>query len=183
MESAQDDAQGVVKEVPAFGVEPRRWTVVFHRKAENRFFDLIAMGHFKHCSAFAWLPELEIWVFYDVGFRLTRLTHIADGQFARATIGNLCQGNATVTIEARHDGLPWIRWGLFCTTAVAHLVGIRCVSPRPDALYHRLIALGGDLRDDEPSRTAPGRRRSEPRRPAGGGAERDDQEPAGAIAE
>jgi hypothetical protein len=169
-----------MREVPAFGVEARRWTVVFHRKAENRFFSAIACGRFKHVSAFAWLPELEIWVFYDVGFRRTRLVHMADGQFAKATIGNLCQGNATVTMEARTDALPLMRWGLFCTTAIAHLVGIRCVSPRPDALYRRMIALGGDLRDDAARRAAPRSRGSEPAGAAGGGAGVAGAEPAGA---
>ena len=157
-------------EVPAFGVEARRWTVVFHRKAENRFFSAIAMGEFKHCSAFAWLPELGIWVFYDVGFRRTRLVHMADGEFAQATIGNLCRGNAMVTLEARSDGLPLMRWGLFCTTAVSHLLGLSCVALRPDALHRRLIALGGIERDDASPRPAPRRRGPEPEGAAGCGA-------------
>ena len=168
-----------MKEVPAFGVEARRWTVVFHRKAENRFFSAIACGHFKHVSAFAWLPELGIWVFYDVGFRRTRLVHLADGQYAKAYIGNLCEGNAMVTIEARTDGLPLMRWGMCCTVAIAHLLGLSCVALRPDALYRHLIASGGSLLDTSP-RSAPGRRRPEPAGRAGSGAGVAGAEPAGA---
>jgi hypothetical protein len=167
-----------MKEVPSHGIEARRWTVVFHRKAENWFFDLIAMGHFKHVSAFAWLPELGIWVFYDVGFRRTRLVHMADGQFAQATIGNLCRRNAVVTLAAREDGLPLMRWGLFCTTAVAHLLGIPCVALRPDALYRRLIASGGQLRDDGSPNPAPGRRRPELAGAASRGTDVTDLQPA-----
>jgi hypothetical protein len=178
MEQTRHDAEGVVNEMPAHGIEARRWTVVFHRKAENWFFGLIAMGHFKHVSAFAWLPELSIWVFYDVGFRRTRLVHMADGQFAQATIGNLCQDNATVTVAAREDGLPLMRWGLFCTTAVAHLLGLSCVALRPDALYRRLIASGGHLIDNGSPHPTPGRRRPEPAGPASRGADYADLQPA-----
>lgn len=145
-----------MKEIPAFGVEARRWTVVFHRKAENRLFSLIALGHFKHVSAFAWLPELGIWQFYDVGFRRTRLRCQADGVHAHATIASLCAGNCAVTIETREDNLPLMRLGMFCTTAVAHLVGVRCVALRPDGLYRSLIAQGGVVSDDAAQRPAPG---------------------------
>jgi hypothetical protein len=74
MEPAQVDAAGVVKEVPASGIEARRWTVVFHRQAEHLFFSLIAMGHFKHVSAIAWMPELAV-----VGVRRRLPAHAAQG--------------------------------------------------------------------------------------------------------
>jgi hypothetical protein len=149
-------------EVPTHGVEARRWTVVFHRKADSWFFAAIALGRFKHVSAFAWLPELGIWQFYDVGFRRTRITCQADGVAAHATIAAIMEGNCAVTIAPRDDNLPLMRLGMFCTTAVAHLVGLRCGALRPDALYRHLIAKGGVVRDDETSRSAPRRGRSEP---------------------
>jgi hypothetical protein len=151
MESArQIDAAGesLMREVAPFGIEARRWTVVFHRKAENRFFSAIALGHFKHVSALAWIPELAQWWIYDVGFRRTRLKVLEDGPTAVRIIAAIVAGNATVTIDVQ-DQLPWMRLGMFCTTAVAHLIGVRCASLRPDALYRHLIASGGILRDDE----------------------------------
>jgi hypothetical protein len=137
-----------LREVSPHGIEARRWTVVFHRKAENRFFSAIAMGHFKHVSALAWIPELNQWWIYDVGFRRTRLKVLEDGMIAKQVICAIIKGNATVTVDVRDDGLPWMRLGLFCTTAVSHLLGVRCGSLRPDALYRKLIASGGILRDD-----------------------------------
>lgn len=148
MEPAQDDAAGVVREVPAFGIEARRWTVVFHRKAENRFFGVIALGEFKHVSAFAFIPELGIWTIYDVGFRRTRIVHLADTDHAKTILAHIVKGNCTVTLEVSEDRLPLMRWGLFCTTAVAHLVGLRCVALRPDALYRQMVKAGGVVRDD-----------------------------------
>jgi hypothetical protein len=137
---------------PTEPIEARRWTVVFHRKAENRFFSLIAMGHFKHVSTFAWLPDLGIWTYYDVGFRRTRIVHLADGVAAHAYIAAVVKGNCVVTVDVRTDSLPLIRWGMFCTTAVAHLLGLRASTLRPDSLYRLLVENGGVVTDDEPER-------------------------------
>jgi hypothetical protein len=144
-----------LREVSPFGIEARRWTIVFHREAENRFFSAIALGHFKHVSALAWVPELSQWWVYDVGFRRTRLRVLEDGPTAQATIAAIVKGNAAVTLDVRDDGLPWMRLGLFCTTAVSHLLGVRCACLRPDALYRKLIASGGVVRDDGRTQTAP----------------------------
>jgi hypothetical protein len=125
------------------GIEPRRWTVVFHRKAENRFFSAIAMGRFKHVSAFAWLPDLERWLIYDVGFRRTRVALYSDDEDARKHLAAIVTGNRTVTIDVREENLPFMRLGMFCTTAVAHLIGVRSSALRPDRLYRHLVAQGG----------------------------------------
>jgi hypothetical protein len=137
-----------MREVSAYGIEAVRWTVVFHRKTDHWFFRAIALGHFKHVSALAWIPDLGQWWIYDVGFRRTRLKVLVDGEQAKAIIGAIIRGNATITVDVRDDQLPWMRLGMFCTTAVAHLIGVRCAALRPDALYRKLIASGGVLRDD-----------------------------------
>ena len=174
LEPEEDDAAGDgvswVILTPTEPVVAKRWTVVFHRKAENRFFSLIALGHFKHVSAFAWLPELGIWTFYDVGFRRTRIVHLADGVAAHAYIARVVEGNALVTLDVRDDGLPLMRWGMFCTTGVAHLLGLKSGTLRPDALYRLLVANGGAVRDDGAKEARDGGR-PEPAGRAGAGAE------------
>jgi hypothetical protein len=142
-----------VNEVPAFGIEARRWTVVFHRNSKQLFFRLIAMGHFKHVSALAWIPELKQWWVYDVGFRRTTLKVLVDGANAQSMIAAIVKGNATVTIDVRENELPLMRLGLFCTTAVSHLIGVRCGALRPDALYRHLISKGGTVIDDASRQT------------------------------
>jgi hypothetical protein len=137
-----------MREAPAYGIEARRWTVVFHRKSEHLFFRLIALGHFKHVSALAWIPELSQWWIYDVGFRRTRLKVLVDGAAAHAVIAAIVKGNAVVTIDVREENLPLMRLGMFCTTAVAHLIGIRSSALRPDRLFRHLIAHGGTVSDD-----------------------------------
>lgn len=145
-----------MREVPAFGIEAARWTVVFHRKSEHWFFRTIALGHFKHVSALAWVPELSQWWVYDVGFRRTHLRVLVDGQAAQGIIAAIVKGNCTVTIDVRDENLPLMRLGMFCTTAVAHLVGIRSSALRPDRLYRHLVAQGGIVRDaGRPSTDSP----------------------------
>jgi hypothetical protein len=151
-----------MREVSAYGIEAPRWTVVFHRKAENRFFSAIAMGHFKHVSALAWVPELGQWWVYDVGFRRTHLRVLVDGPGAQEIIGAITFGNATVTMDVRDDGPPLLRIGMFCTTAIAHLLGLRCVALRPDALYRRMVKAGGVVRDDGFTSLSKNRDRPEP---------------------
>jgi hypothetical protein len=158
-----------VREVPGFGIEPRRWTVVFHRRAENRFFGAIAMGHFKHVSAFAFVPDLGVWIIYDVGFRRARIELLAETDHAKTIMANIIKGNCFVTIETSQDNLPLMRLGMFCTTAIAHLIGIRSSALRPDRLFRHLVAAGGVVVDDE-SREAPERGRPELCGDAGGGA-------------
>lgn len=136
-----------ISRIPA-GCEPMRWTIVFHRKAENWFFSLIAMGHFKHVSAFAWVPALRIWLVYDVGFRRTRLVPMGDSPETRAYLMALIAGNALVSIDVCIDALPLMRLGLFCTTAIKHLIGLDAGALRPDALFHHCLKHGGVLSDD-----------------------------------
>jgi hypothetical protein len=147
--------------VPILGIEPRRWTVVFHRKAHNRFFAAIALGEFKHVSAFAFVPEFGVWIIYDVGFRRSRIELLADTDHAKTIMANIIKGNCFVTIETSQENLPLMRLGMFCTTAIAHLIGIRSSALRPDRLFRHLVAAGGVVCDDE-ARDAQNRGRPEP---------------------
>jgi hypothetical protein len=146
-----------VREISAFGIEAARWTVVFHRHAENWFFAMIALGRFKHVSALAWMPDLGQWWIYDVGFRRTRLKVLVDGPSAQTVIAAILKDNASITVDVRDD-LPWMRLGLFCTTAVSHLIGVRCAALRPDALFRHLKATGGIVRDHAAEPTPTGDR-------------------------
>lgn len=137
--------------------EPARWTIVFHRKAANRFFSIIAFGEFKHVSAFAWIPDLRIWLTFDAGFRRTKIVALPDTDESKALICGLIAGNAIVTMPVRDDALPLMRLGLFCTTAVKHLIGLNSSALRPDALFRHCIAQGGALSDDAESANTTGR--------------------------
>lgn len=145
-------------------VEARRWSIIFHREAENRFFGAIAMGHFKHVSAFAFVPGPGVWLYYDVGFRRTKIVVLPDNLQSKLTLAAIVEGNAVVTMPRRDDNLPLMRFGLFCTTAVKHLVGVRCGAIRPDALYRHCIAHGGTLSDNGTEAARPSSSRPQPQR-------------------
>lgn len=135
--------------------EPTRWTIVFHRKAENWFFSALAMGHFKHVSAFAWLPDVGVWLVYDLGFRRTRIVVMPDTAESKAHLAKVINGNAIVTMPVRFDALPVMRLGLFCTSAVKHLIGLRSSALRPDALFASCLRHGGELSDDAGPASSP----------------------------
>lgn len=142
--------------------EPARWTIVFHRQAESRFFAALAMGHFKHVSAFAWLPDARVWLHYDLGFARTRIIALPDTAASKAYLTRVITGNAIVTMKVATDARPIFRLGLFCTSAVKHLVGLRCGALRPDALFASCLRHGGELSDDA-SQNNPAGARSRPR--------------------
>jgi hypothetical protein len=133
---------------PLKASEPTRWTIVFHRKAENWFFSAIAMGRFKHVSAFAWLPDVRVWLIYDLGFRRTRVVVLPDTEASKSHLRQVIAGNAIITMPVRADALPLMRLGLFCTSAVKHLIGLRSGALRPDALFASCLRHGGELSDD-----------------------------------
>lgn len=144
--------------IKAFVVRPaeaERWTVVFHRKAENWIFGLIAMGRFKHVSAFAWLPDVQRWLVYDVGFRRTRIVVLPDTIESRAHLARVITGNAIVTMPVRTDAMPVMRLGLFCTSAIKHLIGLPGGALRPDALFASCLRHGGELSDDAGAANSP----------------------------
>jgi hypothetical protein len=156
-----------VEAVALKACEPARWTIIFHREAENWIFSLIAMGRFKHVSAFAWLPDARVWLLYEVGFRRTRIVVLPDTEASKADLSRLIAGNAIVTMPVRHDAVPLFRVGLFCTSAIKHLIGLSSGALRPDALFASCLRHGGELSDDgsqnKPSRHRP-IRSSRPRR-------------------
>jgi len=137
--------------------EVQRWTVVFHRTAANWIFSLIAMGRFKHVSAFAWVPDLRVWIVYDVGFRRSRIVLLPDTEESKARLRAVITGNCIVTLNAMPGGFPLWRFGFFCTSAIKHLLGLRGGALRPDALFRLCVREGGEVSDDAISPGTAGR--------------------------
>lgn len=142
--------------------EATRWNIVFHRKAENWIFGVIAMGRFKHVSAFAWVPDCAVWLHYDVGFWHTRITVLPDTVEATTCIARLIDGNAVVSMPVRTGAVPLFRLGLFCTSAVKHLIGLGGSALRPDALFASCLRNGGELSDDASQNNPAGARSCAP---------------------
>jgi hypothetical protein len=126
-------------------VEPEEWTLVFHREASSRWFSFIALGRFKHVSAFAYLPGLKGWVIHDWqhgGLRVAVLPHSDE---ACRLITSMFGGPTTEWVKVRRAPAPpsWTGFRLgSCVGAVKHLLGIPGNTLRPDALYRHLVRHG-----------------------------------------
>lgn len=126
-------------------VEPVEWTLVFHRKASSRFFAWIALGRFKHVSAFAYLPGLKGWVVHDWqsgGLRVAVLPHNDE---APRLLTAMFGGPDTEWVETRRRPQPATRTGFrlgTCVGAVKHLLNLKSKALRPDGLYRHLARHG-----------------------------------------
>lgn len=138
------------------GFEPTEYFVVFHPTATTRWLSWLAMGHFKHVSAFAYIPGFKAWLIYDVACAGTRLLLLPADDSGKAELVRYTHGCAIVKMRRRSGGsLPHV--GFFCTTAICHLLGLTCVA-RPDALWRLCLRNGGvPLGQHEPGPAATGR--------------------------
>ena len=124
--------------VPA-GFEPNEWNLVFHLKAANRWFSMIAMGKYKHVSAYAYVPGHKVWIIYDAqwtGTRVSIVTHEAMVAYG----GRIFQDCDIINgVRKIYRPMPWwTRLGFTCVTASKHLTGLACIAMRPDA-FHRFV--------------------------------------------
>jgi hypothetical protein len=101
MEPAQDDAAGVVMRRSGIRGRGAALDGGVSPQGEALVLSAIAMGHFKHVSALAWIPELAV-VGLRRRFRRTRLNFWRTAEAPRIAAA-IVKGNATVTIDVR-DG-------------------------------------------------------------------------------
>lgn len=127
-----------VSDLPA-AIEPTEWHVVFHRKSMNRILSFLAFGEFKHVSAFGYLPGVKMWLVYDVQWSATRTMLMSKQSIIEWTAG--CEILRIARLGERMS--LWSRLGLYCVSAVKHLIGLGCVAATPDQLYRYILRNGG----------------------------------------
>jgi hypothetical protein len=129
-------------------IEPTTWNVVFHTVAPNPLYGFLAFGHFKHVSAFAYVPGLRAWLLYDAELNGTRLRLLPHGERGIKQLMAYSAGCVILTMEKAYpvDPLPLGgRLGFYCVPAIRHLLGVRCRCLRPDALFKAMLRSGGVL--------------------------------------
>lgn len=129
-------------------VAPDTWTLVFKHKARRRWLSWLAMGKRKHVAAFAYVPYLHVWLFYDVHLGGTSLTVAATGAH-QAVLAAWIEGGASI-VTMRRIAQPRTGFGLgfWCVPAIKHLLGLRCGALRPDALWQHCLANGGEAAEE-----------------------------------
>jgi hypothetical protein len=122
-------------------IEPNEWFVVFHTKSLSPVLSFLAFGERKHVSAFGYCPGLKVWLLYDVQWGGTRIMLLDKAAIMEWTRG--CDVLKIARVNHRM-GLS-SRIGLYCVSAVKHLIGLVCVAVTPDQLYRHIIRHGGIL--------------------------------------
>lgn len=132
--------------IPFEQLEPADWFVVFHPRTHRRWLSWLAMGKYKHVSAFGWVPRAQTWVFFDFNVDRSRIyvvgNHEADELLERFTHQNTVVRMARPLVESDRINFGA---GLWCVPAVAHLIGLRASALRPDALFRQCLANGGEI--------------------------------------
>lgn len=124
-------------DLPA-AVEPSEWTLVFHRKASSPWFSFVALGRFKHVSAFAYLSGLNGWVIHDWQYGGLHVAVLPHSDETCRLLTAMFGGPDTEWVEMRRLPGPTSRTGFrlgSCVGAVKHLLNIKSRALRPDSLY------------------------------------------------
>lgn len=126
----------------AFGCEPAIWTLCFSKTATTRLRSFLAFGRYKHVRAYAYLPGLKAWLFYDVHLRGTTLAVMPDDAQALAVICEWMTDSDLIRIRKSGSSTFFGRFGFWCVPAMAHLTAVRCPIPTPDAFYRACLRQG-----------------------------------------
>lgn len=128
-------------------IEPSVWYLVFYEHSSARWVDWLAWGRFKHVSAIGFLPDQQAWVHYEVGLTRTRIGVFPAGRGADIYITRLRERSVVLAVPAGEGRTRWARVGFWCVPAMAHLIGLKRLFWRPDALFRACLAEGAEVVD------------------------------------
>lgn len=118
-----------------------RWFVMFNGPAELRHrVDIFTEPGFRHCMAFAYDAAGERWLIYDVTRIGTAVLALDRDTFDAWLTGQLASGSRVLQVDLPETVRTrnWLQTGMWCVTAVIHLVGARSGAWRPKALWRDL---------------------------------------------
>jgi hypothetical protein len=135
----------MLRALPA-AIEPDTWTLAFHRTTPHWWVRLLAVGRFKHVSAFAWVAPYGMWIYYDIRLAGTQIILLPDSETATAWLVAQTEDADLVQMPtSRNIPNPRIQLSPFsCVSAIRHLIGIRS-GALPSSLYRACLAHGGVL--------------------------------------
>lgn len=119
---------------------PGAWYVAFFDGARPHWWWPLCRPGFRHVAAFGYCAEQAVWLLYDVTLRRTFI-HALTSEQMDAWVEALPAHRTILHLQAA-EAEPANRAGFWCTTAVAHLLGVRSRALRPQALCRDLLALG-----------------------------------------
>nr|WP_210297028.1 hypothetical protein [Gellertiella hungarica] len=132
--------------MPLDHCEPSAWFVAFHTESPRWWLNWLAMGRFKHVSAFGYVDRAASWVFFDFNLDRSRI-YVVHGRDADPMIARFSDKTVVVRVPKPADAVNSLNMavGAWCVPAVAHLIGMPGCALRPDALYRQCLANGGEI--------------------------------------
>lgn len=131
--------------------EPSHWLLVFEHETSWRWLNRLIPGRFKHVWAVGYVPQTDLWIFYDVNFRRTVITAVPDDDNAQAVIDRMTAGKTVLQMPVLECRPHMI--GFWCVPAMKHLIGLRSGALLPAGLYRHCIAAGAKIISDDTRRT------------------------------
>lgn len=119
---------------------PAAWYVAFFDGDRPHWWWRLCRPGFRHVAAFGYCAEQAVWLLYDVTLKRTFI-HALTSEQMDAWVESLPAHRTILHLQAA-EAEPSSRAGFWCTTAVAHLLGVRSRALRPEALCRDLLALG-----------------------------------------
>lgn len=124
-------------------VQPQVWNLIFNRRPTTRWQGWIVPGEFKHVRAYAYVPGMHVWVFYDPHIAATDIFLARDGVHAGIVKVWLASDGEQISMKLHEQRRRWFPPLFYCVPAIKHLLGLRCVAATPDALYRFCLKNGG----------------------------------------
>lgn len=128
---------------------PPLWQICFCKREETHFIDRFLAPGFRHVFMLGFVPEADVWLFYDVGRDRTAVA-VVSKERAGQMIQLAFDEGAVLQFEPREPKRQpkrqpifslW-RLGFWCSRAVAHALGVRCVAATPKQLHDYLLKNG-----------------------------------------
>lgn len=130
-------------EVPAGA---KAWLIVFHTQS-TWWVERLCPGPWKHVTAVGFVPDAQAWIGLSWELGRLRVCVVPEAKFD-AWFATWIGPEAGILRAAApdFDRGPWRpRAGLFCTSLVSHLLGLRFGALLPGGLWRLLIANGAEI--------------------------------------
>lgn len=118
------------------------WNVVFMAGPRTSWWDWLTPREWRHVCAFGYSVTTDSWVIYDVADTHSRISVVSAVWFDTWFRARSDRVTKVVRFDVQEGGDVRARFGLWCVTAIKHLLGLQSGAFRPHALYRDLLRNG-----------------------------------------